>query len=229
MRSAGLPWTAVDRPDRRPSPNRRRYGVMERDIARNHGYHPPRDPEIEETNRKVENRERRLGPKAKETAFGPGGCWEAAWNELSGGVVQAAAPEVVESLARGSFTESRKDPEVRAAVRKWSSCMASRGLSFEDPLAASGDPRWDSPSVSAELHTGTSLLSAEEKKAALADVACKEESRLVPVWSSAEAEIQTRLISENRTRLDPWKRLRETRLRNAVRVLGLPGPVSSGG
>ncbi|WP_344244266.1 hypothetical protein [Actinocorallia libanotica] len=211
-KQAGVEWPAVDRPDRGPSPNRRRYGVAETLIARMYGYHPPPDPALEETTSRSERRLKELDGGEREKILGPGGCLEKARSEVNGGL-GPLEDQPSESIDQISFAESKSDPKVAGALQEWTSCIISHGYSFKDPLTAASDSRWNSPTAS-----------PEEKKIALADVDCKKKSDLVRVWSSAEAKIQTRLINENRDRLGPLRELKETQLRNAARILSAPGP-----
>ncbi|MFG2098669.1 hypothetical protein [Streptomyces sp. NPDC048612] len=184
MRDRGRGWTALPRPsavDPDP-PQRRRYGVIEPDVARRFGYHLP--PPAPETARREEIwRAREKMPRAAQLAAygkdGVSGCWKKAHGQLLRGVPKVSTA-LFNRRIREEFTASRKDRAVSAAVRSWSACMKRNGYRAADPLAAAGDDRW----------AKSPRPSRHEIATAQADVRCKQQTRLVTVWDKAEARLQ---------------------------------------
>ncbi|MER6842189.1 hypothetical protein [Streptomyces platensis] len=196
MRAKGKGWTALPQPstaDPDP-PQRRRYGVIEPDVARRFGYHqPPAPPETARRDKIWRAREKM--PRAAQLAAygkdGVGGCWKKAHVRLLRGVPKSSTA-LFNRRIREEFTASRKERAVRSVIRSWSACMKRDGYRSPDPLTAAGDDRW-----------GTSPRpSRHEIAVARADVRCKRETRLVSVWSKAETRLQHGAVRSHATEFE---------------------------
>ncbi|MET7336751.1 hypothetical protein [Nonomuraea sp. NPDC005650] len=187
MRQRGLVWEALPQSaaeDLEP-PNRRRYGVVEPEMARLFGYHAPPDrPTVARRAVARENRTRSLSAQERQAAYGEkDGCLPRAQAQLQQGAPQADGA-LFNRLISETFKQSQRDPAVVQVFRSWSTCMREQGRQYTDPLAAVTDQRWmeDGPA------------SQEEIRAAQADVRCKAKTGLVSIWSAAEKRIQNEAI-----------------------------------
>ncbi|WP_051837204.1 hypothetical protein [Streptomyces sp. NRRL F-2580] len=133
----------------------------------------------------------------------PGGCIAESARTLTGGSEKLYA-DLAQDINGQSFKESLKDPRVTKAFASWSACMKGKGYSYKDPMQANDDPKFAVPTVS-----------AEEIAVASADVACKNKTKLVDVWHSAEAQIQQRMIDAKATEMGTIKKAKQTALSKA--------------
>ncbi|MFI9296485.1 hypothetical protein [Streptomyces gardneri] len=188
----------------------RRYGISDLEQAKKYGYHLPREtPEAPYWE---------PAPGAETAVFTGKGP------ELTEGTYQGKAlpedgcrgdarrmfpmpqsPEANEIEAR-VFKESRTDANVGTAVAEWASCMKKRGFERKDPLE--------------DLDTlGISVSSPsagdEEIQHAVADVECKQETRLIPLWHEGEKQHQQRAIAREKTKLDKEKSAKDAALNKA--------------
>lgn len=74
-----------------------------------------------------------------------------------------------------SMDASLRDPQVIAAFGQWLACMKQAGYDYHDPYRAGADYRRYTPSPT-----------QAEITAVLADIACKQCTHLVDVWSGVE-------------------------------------------
>jgi hypothetical protein len=199
MSKAGFDWYVASGPSTRPDPVRRRYGVIDPQVAERFGYRPPSSRRSEEVERRrsgiLEN------PEAQKVYYGSKdgkkrGCVDGAREELARGA-EKSGDFLPVSLSRKSLESSGKDPAVVAVQRKWKKCMAARGYDYETPSAAVDDPAWDPDSA---------VVTAKERAVASADVECKYEVDMIKVWVGAESRIQRTAITENASRLKVLKR-----------------------
>ncbi|MEV6846955.1 hypothetical protein [Actinoplanes sp. NPDC051411] len=197
LKAAGLDWKVIARPtsvgDYR---NRRRYGVIERPVARDFGYHVPvgllTPAIVDELNNARDNS---LSPRQRDAAYGPDGCAAQAARQLPADPGPAAAQ--LARIDHASLTDSQRAPRVAAAMASWRNCMARRGLHYGNPFAAVSDRRW--------WATESAGPSPAEKSVAVADVDCKEQSKLVDEWHAAEVGLQHDLIQRNAATLERVK------------------------
>ncbi|MEO3768378.1 hypothetical protein [Streptomyces sp. B8F3] len=211
MGKKGYDWAVIDWPtDVQALLNRRRYGLIEADVAERLGYHTPDDfvvPETEAGNRDLE-RENSLPAVELRAAYGQGtGCANQAGEQLWGG----PPPEldILNDMDSASLRKSRADDGVARALRGWKQCMKREGFHYSSPSAASGDPAWpdgDQPSD-------------REVEVAVTDVGCKHKTRLAEVWFAAEKKTQLRMIEGNRKYFDRLKAAKDRYLGNARRVI----------
>jgi hypothetical protein len=138
--------------------------------------------------------------KTKEgQAIPPGGCAGEADRAL--GVANAAAGAGsagvpgysgrARLISLESWDNALKDRRVRAVFKNWATCMAVRGFSYADPLAASNDPAWRDADTA-----------DRQRATASADVECKQLTNVVGVWYGVESEIENKQISRFRTELE---------------------------
>ena len=190
-------WKVIERPTKlKDLRNRRRYGVVEMEIARQYGYHVPAGLitplAVDQTS---DRRDDSLTEQQKETAYGEGGCAREAVTRLR----PKADPDLglLQRLDRGSLADSQKDSQVAAAMRSWQACVRRLGFDYRDPFAAMSDARW--------WADASAPASSQEIAVAVADVGCKEQTGLVTAWHAAEARVQAEAI---RTHPDEFQELR---------------------
>ncbi|NUW46151.1 hypothetical protein [Nonomuraea rhodomycinica] len=212
MRRRGMAWEVLPRSameDLEP-PNRRRYGVVEPEIARLFGYHPPPDrPTVARRAAARDSRARRLSAQERRAAHDEeDGCLEQARSHLEQGT-----PRVDEALFNKliseTFARSRRDPRVVQVFGAWSACMREQGRQYADPLAAVTDRRW--------MNDGPA--SPEEISVARADVRCKERTGLVPVWSAAEKRLQDDAVNAHPAEFRALRAAKDGQLAAARAVL----------
>ncbi|MFF4604707.1 hypothetical protein ACFY12_18500 [Streptomyces sp. NPDC001339] len=188
MRAQGMAWKALPRPsgvDQDP-PNRRRYGLIEADIAARFGYHLPPEPG-ELTRREAAWNERKNLPDREQLAAfgrkGGGGCWKKAHDSLLRGITPADQSLFNRRIGE-EFNASRNDREVVRVIREWSACMAEKGFRYSSPLKVTGDAEWGK----------SARPTRREIAVAQADIRCKAETDLVSVWSGVETRTQNDVI-----------------------------------
>lgn len=110
---------------------------------------------------------------------------------------------LAQNLAARSFTLSREDPRVRAAIAAWSRCMRAAGLDYASPLDPAADPAFAGGPTPRELRT------------AGADLACKRETNLIGIWYAVESGYQADLIAAHTGALRAVRDANRTMLRLA--------------
>lgn len=230
MEETGFDWPVVEEgttesEDQRP--HRRRYGVVDPDVAEGLGYHGPPSPENERVSDErvtlLEDEEAAAayeGLGGEEAAAGGAdgtgqengepGCLDLAVRELSRGADKDADYELFTQLDWDSLDASEEHPDVEAAMGEWSACMADRGHSYTDVWSAMEDERWnlDDPE-----------LPEAERETAVDDVQCKYETGLLDTWIAVESEIQRDMIEDNATELEKIRDANTVYVRNAEAVL----------
>ncbi|MFI0979178.1 hypothetical protein ACH4SP_19515 [Streptomyces sp. NPDC021093] len=186
MKKHGYDWRLIERPDFGDWRNRRRYGVVEPEVAKNFGYHPvPALLSPTEVYEKKQRRERGLTPEEKRTATDEKtGCQRRSNDALWRGI------DYDQTLATRfnskALADSAKDPKVVRAVREWSSCMRRAGHEYPTLDKAIGDPRWDMRNPPSD----------EEKTVAVADVKCQTEVGLIRTWFAVDSALQKKWIEQ---------------------------------
>ncbi|MEU6357260.1 hypothetical protein ABZ896_49515 [Streptomyces sp. NPDC047072] len=215
MAKAGFEWYIPAEPPRRVDPRRRRYGVIDPQVAQEWGYHLPVDPASTDT---ASRRSAVLkDPRADRAYYGPEddkakGCAAKAHAELAHGAGNArdiAFPRAT-TLSWQSLEASKKQRDVVAALRAWKKCMAARGHPYDTPAEAVSDKAWD---------LDAAAVGRQEKAVAVADVTCKYEVGLVTTWWEAESAVQRGMISANAAALTAQKSMFETYMENVRAVL----------
>ena len=142
------------------------------------------------------------------SAVPKGGCDGEAKRRLTARGGYYGSPELPDRIDTDSFDRSFADPRVRAAVSRWSACMAKQGHPYPDPLASASDRRWNTPDpTAAEIAT------------ARADLGCKRRTDLVPIWLGVEQQIQDRAIGQHRKELATIRAGERTSLRTVAAVV----------
>ncbi|MFI1566866.1 hypothetical protein ACH4ZX_28105 [Streptomyces sp. NPDC020490] len=209
--------------------NKRRYGIADPAMAAEYGYHlagtldqkargrirvagapGSRDPRyLIVLNGPGEGADGQTTVKGRKVR--PGGCAARASERL---VEKGSATgsfsygQLAADIKADSFRRSLRDPAVRAAVRAWAACMKKAGYTVASPVTDAPYFDLDEPTVS-----------RKEIAMARTDVGCKERTRLVRVWSEAEAGYQRRRIAQNAEALDRVRREQRSRTAAVARVL----------
>lgn len=209
MRRAGLE-PPPDRPKAPPaSPrNQRRYGVTSEEAAGTLGYHPPDVPSAPAPHLTADQTTALSGTGTGRPGPGgspPQGCTVAAARQITGTNSYPMDPELVRQLNYDSYERTLTEPPVRRAMQQWSNCMKGRDHRYATPL----EPTFTDPRPT-----------AEEKRTALADVACKRQTDLINIWSTTETAVQKDLIAKRRSALDAVLGDRDRMLARADAVQG---------
>ncbi|MET8584827.1 hypothetical protein ABZX39_28715 [Streptomyces collinus] len=198
----------------------RRYGLSSPDEASAYGYHLPpspraSDPPIPPGMLTVLRGGDDRGRSGKQVTYHgkavpKGGCRAEAFGRVEGKYARPDISAVAAGIADGSYAESMRQPAVAAAFRTWSRCMAeSGGYRYASPM----DPL-DAPAFAGKRP------GAHEIPTAVADVACKRRTRLLPVWFGVEARIQATLIGKRAAALSELRRIHRAQVAQAKAVLG---------
>ncbi|MCX4865586.1 hypothetical protein OHU11_20760 [Streptomyces sp. NBC_00257] len=202
----------------------RRYGISERAIAAERGYHldkapgGTRAPQIA-TALSLPEREALSGRTADGRASSTplrgrpvprDGCAGQAVRTVHADGSESAqrGNDLVARLRHEAFERSRSDPRVAAVNRTWSSCMRDKGFTYRDPDAALEDPRWDLRSA---------RPSRAEIAVATADISCKLRVNLLGTNFAVEAEYENAVIKDHTPELE------KARTRKAAESERLPG------
>jgi hypothetical protein len=215
MRGKGLEWKSVPRASARDAEprNRRRYGVVEPEIAKVYGYHLPADrPSVARRSAAVKARDKALGTAEKKAAYGSGrklgGCAKEAREELARDLPDADFG-LLNRTVDATYEKSMKDRAVVRVFHTWSTCMKERGYVYPDPMKAITDKRW----------LKDDRVSRAETRQARTDVRCKKEADLVSVWNAAEDRIQRKAIRAEPEAFEKLERVRRQQMNTAHLVL----------
>lgn len=214
MRASGFDWELLpprERTDTDPA-HRRRYGVIEPEVARRYGYHlPPLSPD-QQAREQVWRRREALRPAVRRAAYGPdgqGGCRRTARSRLARGLPEADRQRLNGFIGE-TFEASQRVPAVVTVFGAWSGCMQAKGYAYRTPLDAAGDPAWGR----------SGQASPREIAVADADVGCKRTTGLVAAWSAADRAVQLDAIAAHRGDFDRFRQARDVELRAAQQVIG---------
>ncbi|MFI9031071.1 hypothetical protein [Streptomyces sp. NPDC053560] len=225
----GGEWPVIDRPARAVDwKNRRRYGVIETDVAARFGYHAPQNllspyPAVVQ---REEQREAALSPRARKAALDPRhGCALTADRQLLRG--GDADERKLHTLDATAFKQSRSDPSVKKAQQAWRTCMREEHHPYTSPEAAVNDARWwkeDTAAGASEETNNTSAdASGEEIATAKADVRCKQRTAFARTWFTAEKTLQEKSVREHAHYFHGLKTAKLRQLRTARAVLKAEG------
>ncbi|MFG3126533.1 hypothetical protein [Streptomyces tendae] len=124
-----------------------------------------------------------------------GGC--IGWSKDQLGVKEAD-PIIVAQLAGDSLMQSMKDAQVIKAIAAWSSCMDGMGhTGLADPYKAMD-----------QGYTNDGEPSQESIALAVDDIDCKKQTSLVTIWFDVESAVQSKQITDNKSRLTGIKEQR---------------------
>ncbi|WP_409240564.1 hypothetical protein [Streptomyces sp. PA5.6] len=203
----------------------RRYGVSNRAIAAEFGYHlsdastgsraPQAVNSLSEVERTALSGRTKSGGEAGSVRGEPvpeGGCAGEAVRTVQGDTALAArkGDALVARLCRELFVRSRSDPRVTAGNKKWAECMRERGFTYRDPAAAVDDPRWDLQNTA---HT------RGERTVARTDVDCKLRTNVLGVNFAVESELQNAAVSEHTDELNALRAQRDAESRRLPGLL----------
>ncbi|MFC7221130.1 hypothetical protein ACFQLX_23650 [Streptomyces polyrhachis] len=211
------------------------YGVDDPVLAAEYGYTdpraldpkagvPPRERELTADEELVLHGDQDLAPaevprtlEAAEAMKGPRfagrevpvlGCYGDAVLRVNRPRADWVDPTVLTELAEEAALEANGDPRVKSLLAEWSRCMAAHGHRTKSPLTARE-----------ELGLVGDARLKEAVEAAVHDVACKKETRLIPRWSAVDADYQRRLIADQRELLDRYDKQHRERTARARAVL----------
>jgi hypothetical protein len=181
--------------------NKRRYGVADTATARQYGYHLPSavdDAANENTKAAAERADRmraRRGDPSYTAALNgvgeegsPGGCVAEAGAELAGehDAPHGSRAGVAADIRAESHKRTMNSPRVTAVFERWSQCMRDEGYAATAPVGES-----------LPFDIDVLPVSREEIDMALADVACKKQTRLISIWSAEERRYQEAQIKKH--------------------------------
>lgn len=217
MKNLGKKWRAVGYAPVEDWPSRTRYGLIESETAKVHGYHDPgRSASYLRQKELREERDGRAGPVAMRAARGPdgvSGCWKQANESILEGVPDLGQARFNE-WATQTFEQARRSRVVQRAVSDWKGCLESNGVDAEDPLTLLAE---------FEEQAGAEQPSTREIEVATADVRCKEKVGLVDVWYREEVRLQKKKIDENPAEFEQVLRAKTKWMQNVWDVLESAG------
>ncbi|MEU3960676.1 hypothetical protein AB0F42_12760 [Streptomyces buecherae] len=213
MAGFGFRYDPPPKPGFRPrNRTQYRYGVSDPKVTAKQGFAPPGSPRGGKPERETPSLPARMSlvlsgtddpkvmPGSVEAKGGQringrtvpnGGCFGRAMDALKARDGDGGGDaELARRITARSFDRSRRDPRVQEVFTRWSRCMRDRGFSYADPVAASNDPAWRTPTPS-----------ATERRAATADAVCKRQENVIGVWWTVEAAYQQREIDRHRGEL----------------------------
>lgn len=135
------------------------------------------------------------------------GCEGQALQRMQAGPDTPDPKGLVDQLIAESEQQTQAAPQVIQVLARWSSCMAVGGYQYASPMQAMGT-QWPVPATQVEIAT------------AEADIACKNRTKLVSVWLTAEAAVQRTLIQSYAVALDQIREAYAAEIRRAEAVLG---------
>jgi hypothetical protein len=205
----------------------RRYGLSSAQEASAHGYGPPPQPHPDTgpgaagEALRVLYGERDAPPASRRPEFAgkaipEGGCYGSSVRKLADRHDRPEAARTATRISVESHGAALEEPEVRASVRKWSSCMKEKGYSYATPMEPPEDRRFG-------REAGTEP-SATERRTAVADVRCKEKTGLLTVWFTAESRIQLRAVERNAGLLQELRTAHRDKVEAARRIVDRAGP-----
>ncbi|WP_053207812.1 hypothetical protein [Jiangella muralis] len=185
----------------------RRYAVADPEVAAEHGYHPPPSTDVRrEFHEAHTDAELEVlvgvtsdGAATTRDDIPEGGCLGAASQAASVASESSlrAGQDLVSAVQADAWHAALADPRVLDAFAAWSACMAGAGYHYAAPMDANDDPRWWT----------SDAAGADELATAVADVACKSSTGLIPVWSAVEAGYQSQFIAASQAELDAYRAL----------------------
>ncbi|WP_042433971.1 hypothetical protein [Streptacidiphilus anmyonensis] len=146
-----------------------------------------------------------------------GGCAAEADRALAAGGGTTSEPVLAEQID-DSYTKSQSSPQVQRVFRQWSACMERHGYHYATPIGPSEDPH-----LLPEPSGPDPGASSREIAVAQADVACKDSTGLVAVWSSVEATMQRQAIARHAAQLRTLQQQNAATVRNAAAVMAASG------
>lgn len=208
--------------------NKRRYGVTLMEVAEKYGYHPVSI--VEGTAQLVLAKEKSVQARPSSelgrlaltggSADGEGerprvngrvvpthGCAGQADAEIAP-AGQIGDAQLVSKIARDSYERSMSDPAVTKGFSAWSACMRARGYTYSSPRVAGTN-----------FKTEIRAVSPREVAAAKADVACKEQTRLVEIWRGFENRHQRAQIDRHAKEFNKIEKDRRAQMKRVTEII----------
>ncbi|WP_328769420.1 hypothetical protein [Streptomyces sp. NBC_00286] len=188
MSEKGRKWEMRERlTDVEDLPNRRRYGLIEIEVARRFGFHEPPERLAVNESQKISHERERQAQIAKSE-----GCDKKADAKLGRDVEGNYGPLV--GLSQKLLLEALHSPEVSDNLGAWRDCMKGKGYSYSDPYKSIGDRVWWSREGAGKTGRPSS---DREIDTAVADVTCKRTAGLVNAWFVEEARLQRQSLKSD--------------------------------
>lgn len=182
------------------------YGLWDAEYAAEHGYEPQPVPNPNQSLGPI----RFTGDDAISVYLGTvdtyrgqpvptGGCQGEEIATLSLAAPAGFDPAYGDDLLEEAARRAEQDRRVVALMGQWRECMAAKGWEYTDvyePFAYWSDKRGPD--------RFRPVVSEEEKRAALDDVACKKSTGLLGTWLAAEIAYQEAIIAREGERLDEF-------------------------
>ncbi|MEV4876061.1 hypothetical protein [Streptomyces cyaneofuscatus] len=205
---------------RTPPPNdndvniERRYGISDREIAKEHGYGivergqrtGAEMPELSAaaalvmSGRSAKGGDADTPPSHQGKEIPEGGC--SGWSVRKVGA-DAIDMSLASKLSYESLAKSQEAPAVRAALKEWSGCLKAEGYEAATPFDAMDLAKTDGAEISV----------------AVADIDCKESTNLLGIWLAEETKIQRSQIEQNQLELNEAKEKNAAAVKAAERAL----------
>ncbi|GGN83233.1 hypothetical protein GCM10010112_61360 [Actinoplanes lobatus] len=193
-------------------------GIVDAAQAAQYGYHSPeavRKPVERRTASSQERLERAV--LLGDSEFGDltgkdvpeGGCQGESTRKLREGAPKADL-ELESRLADQAGKATQADARVTGALTAWSECMTAAGHRYRTPMEAAGQEWAATPT-------------AAERAIAVADVQCKEKTKLAELWFGVQTGYENQLIAKNRTALDAGRAVLEAEIKRAGELLASGG------
>ncbi|MFC8678048.1 hypothetical protein ACFUEN_35835 [Streptomyces griseorubiginosus] len=214
MEKRGHEWNILHYPSRVDEiKNRRRYGVIEMQVAREFGYHA--NSAILSGNEDVQQqrneRDKLLDHDGMQAAYKEKtGCGYKANDVLDRGGVSADY-HLFNRLSSELLADAKKDQDVVRITRRWSACMKDQGHVYRTPDEAISDPSW--------WKKESGKASSAEKTVAIADVQCKSHVNLVSALFETETKLQNQAIKQHDAYFDKLAKARATYLEHVQNVI----------
>lgn len=192
MEKRGHEWSILRYPSHVDEiKNRRRYGVIEIQVARGFGYHA--NSEIlsggSDVLQQRNERDKHLGGDGMRAAYNEGtGCGYKA-NDVLDRDRASADYHLFNRLSSELLARAKKDSKVTTVTRQWARCVRESGYTYKTPDEAIGDSRW--------WKKESNSASPAEKSVAVADVRCKSRVGLVGALFAAESRLQKQAIKQH--------------------------------
>jgi hypothetical protein len=219
LRGFGIAYEPPQREPETSATADRRYGLSSASEASRLGYHPdigppPTGPDLSEDELRVFYGSRGANPDGSDGVVYDGkdvpanGCFGQSVARLSKKYAHPEAAETARRISTQSYQDALTDPSVKDGFRQWSACMRDVGFRYASPL----DP------LNNKAFQGEEI-SAKEKKTAVADVRCKEETGLLDVWFRVESALQKADIQKNRAVLEELRSAHRKRVEAARSIV----------
>ncbi|MBV7698448.1 hypothetical protein [Streptomyces sp. TRM70350] len=219
MHKRGHEWQVLNYPEHVDDlKNRRRYGVIEIQVARKFGYHATSDilsgaTDITDQRRK---RDEHLGTDGVRAAYDEKtGCGYKANAYLlrDGAKVDYSR---FNRLSSELLAKAKREPTAIRTLKRWEACMRNKGFDYRTPDESIADPRWWSEESGHEMSDGASR---QEIATAVADVQCKQRTRLVKVLYTEESRLQRRAVALHRSYFGQLASAKTKNLKHAREVI----------